>query len=960
MNDEQWSRLLALFDSVHEMKEDARKAFLDRELRDEPELRAEIDSLFACAAPAADFLYARAPAEKGDGGMSPGAGSSIGPYQLIDLLGEGGFGVVYLAEQLRPIRRRVALKLIKPGMDTKQVIARFEAERQTLALMNHPGIAHVFDAGETEQGRPYFAMEFVPGSPITAFCDQERLRVRERLDLFLMVCDAVQHAHQKGVIHRDIKPSNILVARRDGVPQLKIIDFGIVKATSATMDDRLFATREGTTLGTLGYMSPEQTGAIDAAVDTRSDIYSLGVLLYELLAGAMPFDRAHLRQVSWSEAVRILREEDPPGLSARLARTGGEPLAEIARLRSVDARTLLREVRGELEWITLRALERKPDDRYASASELAADVRRHQGHETVLARPPGTLYRMRKFARRHRVGVVTATLVLASIIGGVIAAGIGFTKARREADSARRVADFLVELFETPTPDRSLGETVTARTLLDIGARRIREEGIQDPIIRARLLSTLGQAHAKLGLHDEGLELLRDAAEATRDAAGPRSREYGVELSYLADEMRMAGKLEGIDSVIESSIAILSEAPSADRSALAWALQRKCEWLHMDGKTAQADSLIRVAIAMLESSPKPDTAALVSSYTTKGNIAGARAALREQEQDYLRALSLASGSQAERPSRVLLLHRNLARLYVNLREPEEANRHAEEAVRLARAMFPPEHPSVGLALGARGDALRSERKWNEAAIAHEEALKILRASYRGDHPTLATELLVLSSIYQNAGDLDLAIERTRECCDMRSRLHGPESPRTADVLVILARLLVAAGETVAGDSVYRAAIPHVDHARPHAVAYAYMGYANVCRDRGRMIEAETLYTRAEALLDTTAAPFQRIYYGECLADHAYLRSMRGQHGEAESMMQTAIAIQLREDAEDSPDMVGGFLVWAATRARAGNADGAIEALRRAVRCGATTKLVAGYPELIALRSRPDFPPELRK
>jgi tetratricopeptide (TPR) repeat protein len=636
----------------------------------------------------------------------------------------------------------------------------------------------------------------------------------------------------------------------------------------------------------------------------------------------------------------------------------GDRLAEIARLRSVDGRTLLRELRGELEWITLRALERKPDDRYASASELAADVRRHQQNEAVLARPPGTLYRMRKFARRHRVGVVTASLVLTSIIGGVIAAGIGFTKARREADSARRVADFLVELFETPTPDRSLGETVTARTLLDIGARRIREEGIQDPLIRARLLSTLGQAHAKLGLHDEGLALLQEAAEATRNASGPRSREYGVELSYLADEMRMAGKLEGIDSVIESSIRILSEAPGADRSALAWALQRKSEWLHMDGKTVEADSLIRAAVEMLESAPKPDTAALVSSYTTKGNIAGARAALREQEQDYQRALSLAIDSHAERPSRVLLLHRNLARLYVHLREPEAASRHAEEAVRLARAMFPPEHPSVGLALGARGDALMSEKKWSEAAAAHEEALKIFRASYHGDHPTLATELLTLSVIYQHAGELDLAIERMRECCEIRTKLHGLESSRTAEVMGMLARLLVAAGQTVAADSVYQLAIPHLGQSRPHSVAYAYMGYANVCRDRGRMIEAESLYTRAEALLDTTVSTL-RIYYGECLADHAYLRSLRGQHAEAESMMQTAIEVQLREDAEDSPDMVGGFILSAATQARAGNAKGAIEALGRAVRCGATAQLVAGYPELVALRSRPDFPPELR-
>ena len=367
----------------------------------------------------------------------------IGPYTILEQLGEGGMGVVYLAEQAAPIRRRVALKLIKLGMDTHQVVARFEAERQALALMDHPNIASVFDAGATEDGRPFFVMEYVPGVPITEFCDRQQLTTRARLELFQHVCAAIQHAHQKGVIHRDLKPSNVLVIDQDGQPTPKVIDFGIAKATGQHLTEKTLFTEQGLLVGTPEYMSPEQADTGGGPVDTRTDIYSLGILLYELLVGNLPFTPTELRRAGYAEIQRIIREREPIKPSSKL-HSLGLIADDIAVRRRTSTSSLARELRGDLDWITLRAIEKDPNQRYPSASELAADIGRHLHYEPVLAGPPGARYRLKKFVRKHR-GAVAVCLALAILLSAGLAVSTALyvraQRSRQEADRQRAAAD---------------------------------------------------------------------------------------------------------------------------------------------------------------------------------------------------------------------------------------------------------------------------------------------------------------------------------------------------------------------------------------------------------------------------------------------------------------------------------------------------------------------------------------
>jgi serine/threonine protein kinase len=504
-----------------------RSAYLDRACGGDDALRARVEALLRAHERAGSFLQA-VPVAGAATLDAPkpleGAGTVIGPYKLLQPIGEGGMGTVYMAEQTAPVRRLVALKVIKAGMDTRQVLARFGAERQALALMDHPNIAKVFDAGTTDTGRPYFVMELVKGIPITRYCDDRRLTLRERLELFVPVCQALQHAHQKGVIHRDLKPSNILVAQYDGRPVPKVIDFGVAKATGPRLTDQTLYTEFGSVVGTLEYMSPEQAELNQLDIDTRSDVYSLGAVLYELLTGSTPLGGERLKAGAFLEMLRIIREEDSPRPSVRLSTT--EELPSIAACRQVEPRKLSSLLRGELDWIVMKALEKDRNRRYETANSLAADLRRYLDDEPVQACPPSAWYRLRKFARRNRAALAVASVVAASLVAGVVGLGtVAGVQARanaallkanaatekalietKEANQATEVAlaqseesrlqaeavsQFLVEAFRSPDPSQD-GRRVKVTDVLDRASGRLDQEFAGSQATKGALLQALG------------------------------------------------------------------------------------------------------------------------------------------------------------------------------------------------------------------------------------------------------------------------------------------------------------------------------------------------------------------------------------------------------------------------------------------------------------------------------------
>jgi serine/threonine protein kinase len=497
------------------------------------------------------------------------AGKTIGRYKLLEQIGEGGFGVVFMAEQEDPVRRRVALKIIKLGMDTKQVVARFEAERQALAMMDHPNIAKVLDGGATDAGRPYFVMELVRGEPITNYCDESRLTTNERLKLFVAVCLAVQHAHQKGIIHRDLKPSNILVTMHDDHPVPKIIDFGIAKATQARLTEKTFFTEFRQMIGTPAYMSPEQAQVSGIDIDTRSDIYSLGVLLYELLSGSTPFGSQELLSAGYAEMQRMIREVDPPPPSTRLL-SSHDSMPSVAAQRRTEQAALAKSLRGDLDWIVMRCLEKDRMRRYETASSLAQDIERYLIDEPVEARRPTRLYRFRKFVRRNRIGVLAGSAIFGALLIGFIASSYFAASASSQAKRAtaalahaelnRKLAEgvnrfFTEEVFGLADPNRFDRAGISLVEALNIAAGKIDESFPDDLQLRAEIRDRFGEIYMGTDQGQKAVEQFQQAVELRRSLAGDKDPSTLKSRSNLGQAWYEAGRNLRAQAVMEPTLA---------------------------------------------------------------------------------------------------------------------------------------------------------------------------------------------------------------------------------------------------------------------------------------------------------------------------------------------------------------------------------------------------------------------
>jgi serine/threonine protein kinase len=706
------------------------------------------------------------------------ASTYVGPYRLLQPIGEGGMGEVWLAEQQQPVRRQVALKVIKAGMDTRQVIARFEAERQALALMDHPGIATVFDGGATSQGRPYFAMEYVKGEPITTYCDRHRLTTGERVRLFALVCDAVQHAHQKGVIHRDLKPSNILVTIRDDGPVPKIIDFGVAKATAMSLTDRSLFTELGALIGTPAYMSPEQAEMTGLDIDTRTDVYALGVVLYELLTGALPFDRKMLRQAGLDEIRRIIREEEPPKPSTRLTQLGPAS-TDSAQNRHTEVSRLAGQLRGDLDWITMRALEKDRTRRYATANALATDLRRHLDDEPVSAGPPSAIYRTRKLVRRHRAAVAATVALVVALVGVAATLAVQARRiaaqrdiAARERDRAERVSAFLVSLFKAATPDRAKGDTVTARELLDRGQQRLREELKDQPQIRAALLHSIGEAYGALGREEAAEAAFTEALTVRRSATGRDRADLADTLNGLAGTFYTRGDLQRGEPLYREALQIRREVLGPAHLKIAQSLANMANFEFYRGRYADAESLYREAAAMATRVGAPEEAAvmrasLADTLDRQDRLAEGIAVLEES----LRVLMGAFGAEHSRTQYVM---NSLAvSLYFAERYPE-AEKLQRQILTVRRKMLGNEHFDVALALYNLANSVGAEGRRDEADGLMRESIVMFRKVRPGADRNLAWALADHGHILKTQGQLEEAEREYREAIEMFER--APNAP----------------------------------------------------------------------------------------------------------------------------------------------------------------------------------------
>ncbi len=854
-----------LFLKAIQLDEAEREQYLAQACSSEADLRHAVETLLRAHHQAGEFL-AQPPvgvtAEFSPGKASPGRMDSpssetpgtiiAGRYKLLEEIGEGGMGTVWVAEQTEPVRRKVALKLIKPGMDSKSVLARFEAERQALAMMDHPNIAKVLDAGLTENRRPYFVMEYIKGLPLTKYCDDVKLSIEERLKLFIQICQAVQHAHQKGIIHRDLKPTNILIALYDGKPVPKVIDFGLAKALHQSLTERTLHTGHEMVLGTPLYMSPEQAELNNLDIDTRSDIYSLGVILYELLTGVTPLEKQRFQSAAWAEVLRIIKDEEPSKPSTKLSHS--ESLPSVAAQRQMEPKKLSSLVKGDLDWIVMKALAKERDRRYETANGFAMDIQRYLSDEPVSAGPPSARYRFRKFVQRNKGMVIAASLVAVALLTGVVGTSVGLYQANlarsaearqrelaelkeREANNERSKAVVAAEQErqakvreaarangEKQAKDEAVrnlafakkGNELLGSVFAGLDPKKIAESGrplqdvlrenlvkavkelegsaIGDPLEVAEMQNTLGVSLLGLGEAKLAVEVLEKAWDTRKTKLGPDHSLTLTSLHNLAEGYQEISQLDKALLLKEETLKLKKVSLGPDHVDTLASMNNLALGYRAAGQLDKALPLFEETLKLMRVKLGPDH---LNTLSNMNNLADAYQAAGQLDkalplfEETLKLMRAKLGT--EHPTTIVCLN-NLALGYQADGQLDKALPLFEENLKLTKAKLGPDHPSNLTCMNNLARGYLAAGRLDKALPLHEEALTLTKAKLGLDHPGTLTSMSNLAAAYREAGQLDKALPLYEEALKLKKAKLGPEHPSTLANMISLTTTYVQADQ----------------------------------------------------------------------------------------------------------------------------------------------------------------------